>query len=71
MPLRSLPQKRGGNSRAVNILIYTGLIIVMACQFVGISRATFYRTERDLRKADVAVIDAINPVLEKSPRAAF
>ena len=55
----------------VSILVDAGLSIVKACLFVGIGRATFYRPERDWRKADAAVIDAINAVLEKSPRAGF
>ena len=55
----------------VSILVDAGLSVVKACLFVGIGRATFYRPERDWRKADAAVIDAINAVLEKSPRAGF
>ena len=55
----------------VSILARAGLSIAKACLFVGISRSTFYRPERDWRKADAAVIDAINAVLEKSPRAGF
>ena len=53
----------------VSILVDAGLSIVKACLFVGIGRATFYRPQRDWRKVDAAVIDAINAVLEKSPRA--
>tara|TARA_A200000159_G_scaffold49527_1_gene45732 strand:+ start:142 stop:414 length:273 start_codon:yes stop_codon:yes gene_type:complete len=55
----------------VSILVDAGLSIVKACLFVGIGRATFYRPEKDWRKVDAAVIDAINAVLEKSPRAGF
>ena len=55
----------------VSILVDAGLSVVKACLFVGIGRATFYRPERDWRKADAAVIDAINAVLEKSLRAGF
>ena len=43
----------------VSILVDAGLSIVKACLFVGIGRATFYRQERDWRKVDAAVIDAI------------
>ena len=49
-------------------MVGAGLSIVRACQFVGIGRSTFYRPERDWRKVDAAVIDAINAVLEKSPQ---
>ena len=55
----------------VSILVGAGLSIVKACPFVGIGRSTFYRPERDWRKADAAVIDAINAELKKSPRAGF
>lgn len=55
----------------VSILVDAGLSIVKACLFVGIGRSTFYRPERDWRKADAAVIDAINAELKKSPRAGF
>nr|GAP75185.1 mobile element protein [Pseudoalteromonas sp. SW0106-04] len=33
--------------------------------FIG--RSTFYRPERDWRKADAAVIDSINAMRKKSP----
>lgn len=56
---------------SVSLLIGSGLSIVKACLIVGISRSTFYRPERDWRKADAAVIDAINAVLKKSPSAGF
>ncbi|MEC4091937.1 IS3 family transposase [Pseudoalteromonas rubra] len=52
-------------------LVGAGLSTLKACQFVGISRSTFYRPERDWREADAAVIDAINVELKKSPRAGF
>ena len=55
----------------VSILVDAGLSIVKACLFVGIDRATFYRSKRDWRKVDAAVIDAINAVLKKSQRAGF
>ena len=55
----------------VSILVDAGLSIVKGCLFVGIGRATFYRPKSDRRKAGAAVIDAINAVLEKSPRAGF
>lgn len=54
-----------------DLLVTSGLSIIKACLFIGISRSTFYRPERDWRKADAAVIDAINEVLKKSPRAGF
>lgn len=37
----------------------------------GLGRSTFYRPKPDWRKVDAAVIDAINEVLKKSPRAGF
>ena len=55
----------------VSLLVGAGLSIVKACLFVGVGRSTFYRPERDWRKADAAVIDAINAELKKSPRAGF
>ena len=55
----------------VSILVGAGLSIAKACLFVGISRSTFYRPEQYWRKADAAVIDAINAELKKSPRAGF
>lgn len=68
MPLRSLSQKKGlvtaEKRECVSILVDAGLSIVKACLFVGIARATFYRRKRDWRKADSAVIDAINAVLD-------
>jgi putative transposase len=55
----------------VNVLVGAGLSIVKACLFAEIGRSTFYRPERDWRKADLAVIEAINAELKKSPRAGF
>ena len=52
-------------------LVDAGLSIVKACTLTDLSRSSFYRVERDWRKADAAVIDAINAVLEKSPQAGF
>ena len=55
----------------VSVMTGKGLSVIKTCLFVGIGRSTFYRPERDWHKADAAVIDAINSVLEKSPRAGF
>ncbi|RUO25164.1 IS3 family transposase [Aliidiomarina sanyensis] len=52
-------------------LVEAGLSIVKACIVTDLSRSRFYRVERDWRKADAAVIDAINAALEKSPQAGF
>ena len=52
-------------------MVDAGLSIVKACLFIGIGHSTFYRSERDWRRADAAVIDAINAVLGKSPRTGF
>src|SRR5690606_40628192 len=41
------------------------------CKLADISRATYYRPERDWRKQDAAVIDAINNELKRSPQAGF
>ncbi len=38
---------------------------------IGLSRASYYRKPKDWREADSAVIDAINAVLKKAPRAGF
>ena len=62
---------RAEKGECVSILVGAGLSIVKACLFVRIVRSTFYRPERDWRKADAAVIDAINAELKKSPRAGF
>lgn len=50
-------------------MVGEGLSIVKACMIVGVGRSIFYRPERDWRKADAAVINAINAELKKSPRA--
>lgn len=52
-------------------LVNSGLSILKACLLTGISRASFYRKQKDWRRTDAAVIDAINQVLKKSPRAGF
>jgi len=56
---------------AVNTLRESGLTIRHACRAVNLSRATFYRTPRDWRIADTAVIDALNEQLKKSPQTGF
>jgi putative transposase len=52
-------------------LVEFGLTIAHACQAVSLGRASFYRTPRNWRTADAAVIDALNEQLKKSPRAGF
>ena len=52
-------------------LVKFGLTIAHACQTVKLGRASFYRTPRNWRIADAAVIDALNEQLQKSPRAGF
>lgn len=66
-----MKKSRYAESQIIGVLkeVDAGLSVVKACLFVGIGRATFYRPERDWRKADAAVINAINAVLEKSSRA--
>lgn len=56
---------------AVIDLVELGLTIVQACRVVKLGRASFYRTPRNWRIADAAVIDALNQQLKKSPRAGF
>lgn len=56
---------------AAGELVDTGLSIVKACSLMSLSRASYYRTPKDWREADSAVIDAINQVLAKTPRAGF
>ena len=56
---------------AVIELAASGLSIAHACQAVGLGRASFYRTPRNWRIADAAVIDVLNEQLKKSPRAGF
>lgn len=52
-------------------LVEFGLSVAHACQAVSLGRASFYRTPRNWRIADAAVIDALNEQLKKSPRAGF
>ena len=52
-------------------LVSEGLSVTRACDLAGVGRATWYRQVRDWRKADAAVIDALNEVLKKSPRCGF
>ena len=52
-------------------LVERGVDITSACQLADISRSTYYRPERDWRKQDAAVIDAINNELKRSPQAGF
>lgn len=52
-------------------LVEFGLTIAHACQAVSLGRASYYRTPRNWRLADAAVIDALNEQLKKSPRAGF
>ena len=56
---------------AAQALIDLGVKIKQACEIVGLGRASFYRPPRDWRKADAAVIDALNKQLSKSPQAGF
>lgn len=55
----------------VEELVETGLSITKACGLMGLGRASYYRHPKDWREADSAVIDAINEVLKKVPRAGF
>jgi putative transposase len=52
-------------------LVEFGLTIAHACQAVSLGRASYYRTPRNWRLADAAVIDALNEQLKKSLRAGF
>ena len=52
-------------------LVETGLSITHACSLIGVGRASYYRQPKDWREADSAVIEAINEVLAKVPRAGF
>lgn len=56
---------------AAEELVETGLSITKACSLIGLGRASYYRKPRDWREADSAVIDAINEILAKVPRAGF
>ena len=52
-------------------MVERGVDIASACELANISRASYYRPERDWRKQDAAVIDVINNELTRSPRAGF
>lgn len=52
-------------------LVERGVDINSACKLADISRSTYYRPERDWRKQDAAVINAINNELKRSPQAGF
>jgi len=52
-------------------LVERGIDIASACTLADISRASYYRPERDWHKQDAAVIDAINDELKRSPQAGF
>ena len=54
-----------------SVMVGAGLSIVKVFLFVRIGCSTYYRPERDWLKANAAVIDAINTVLEMSLRAVF
>ena len=56
---------------AAEELVETGLSITHACHLIGLGRASYYRQPKDWREADSAVIEAINGVLAKVPRAGF
>jgi putative transposase len=56
---------------AAQDLVGYGLSVVKACLLTGLSRASFYRGEKDWKEADSAVIDALNAVLEKAPQSGF
>ena len=56
---------------AAEALVETGLSITKACGLIGLGRASYYRKPKDWREADSAVIDAINQILAKVPRAGF
>jgi len=53
------------------VLIEAGLSTQRACRVLSLSRAMFYRPDKDWRKADAAVIDALNVVLKCAPQAGF
>ena len=56
---------------AAEELVETGLSITHACSLTGLGRASYYRQPKEWREADSAVIEAINEVLAKVPRAGF
>jgi len=57
--------------KCVGILVDAGLNIVKALLFFVIDRAAFNRCKRNWRKVEAAVIDVINAVFQRSPRADF
>ena len=61
----------GAKRDAAVSLVGFGLTVAHACRAVSLGRASFYRTPRNWRIADAAVIDALNEQLKKSPRAGF
>jgi putative transposase len=61
----------GAKRDAAISLVEYGLTVAHACQAVSLGRASFYRTPRNWRIADAAVIDALNEQLKKSSRAGF
>jgi hypothetical protein len=52
-------------------LVERGIDVASACKLANLSRASYYRPERDWHKQDAAVIDAINNELKRSPQAGF
>jgi putative transposase len=52
-------------------LVEHGVSVSAACEIMSLGRASYYRSPRDWRVADAAVIDALNEQLAKSPRAGF
>jgi len=72
--LKNLIEKRAvtdAKRNAAASLVAFGLSIAQACAAVSLGRASFYRTPRNWRIADAAVIDTLNEQLKKSPRAGF
>ena len=56
---------------AAEELVETGLSVTYACSLICPGRASDYREPIDWREADSAVIEAINEVLAKVPKAGF
>jgi putative transposase len=56
---------------AVESLLAEGVSISRACEAVKLGRASYYRQPRNWREADAAVIDLLNELIRKSPRAGF
>ena len=52
-------------------LVEYGIDIASACKLADLSRASYYRPERDWRKRDAASIDAINNELKRLPQVGF